>query len=74
MNATGTGGLDPKIGTILVGVVNFISSITAILPVKTFNRKPLMVAGHGALSVILFLVGLCSYFELNTGVLVLILI
>lgn len=55
-------GLDPKIGTALVGVVNFLGALIAIYPVKTFNRKPMFGGGHAVLCVIIALVGIFIYY------------
>ena len=57
----------------LIGIVNFIGSLIAIYPVKTFNRKPLLVGGHLTLTLLLFSLGVCVSFETVDTALVLLL-
>lgn len=72
MNAKGQ-GLDPKIGTILVGVINFVGAFIAIFTVKTFKRKPLFAGGHAIVTINLTLIGLFAYFGIGYGVIAMIL-
>lgn len=56
MNKTGT-GISPRIGTILIGVCNFIGSILALYPSGKFGRKTLVLVGHFIMGPVLIMVG-----------------
>jgi hypothetical protein len=71
----GTGqGINPRTGTMIIGVVNFLSALIAYVPVKLYGRRPLLVGGHGALAVFLSLVGYFAYIGYGGGVLIMILL
>ena len=48
----GSTTISPRTGTQIIGVVNLLSSATAIWSAKTFSRRTLLIWGH-------FLMGLC---------------
>lgn len=49
--------------TIIVGAVNLIFTIVAILTVDRFGRKPLMIIGSIGMAVSMFLLGFAFYFN-----------
>ena len=57
--------LSPKIGTIIIGVLNFTFAGWSVVPVKHFKRRTLVLFGHLLMSVLMFLVGLFSYLGEN---------
>lgn len=52
--------------TIIVGAVNLIFTVLAILTVDKFGRKPLMIIGALAMSLAMFTLG-CAFFAEATG-------
>lgn len=56
LNSDG-GGIDPAVGTIIIGLVNFIGSATAVVPVSYLGRKTILLLGHLIMSISLILVG-----------------
>jgi hypothetical protein len=73
MNESG-GGISPRMGTVLIGICNFVGSIIAIFPVRFFGRKTLVLAGHSVMGPFLILVGVFAVLEYNTLALVMILL
>ncbi|CDW72682.1 sugar transporter family protein [Stylonychia lemnae] len=67
-------GISPRLGTILIGVTNFIGSIISIFVVRRFGRKTLMVSGNLVMALLLFLVGLFSFLKFNNVMLIMILL
>lgn len=62
--------MSPKIGTMLIGIVTFVSAFLALFPVRRFNRRPLFVGGHGLLGLLLSFVALFAYYGIGNGVLI----
>lgn len=66
MDKEGDAFIKPKVGTYLVGVTNFLSSVFAIWVVKTFTRRNLLVFGHLLFGLAHLLVGFFAQFQLHT--------
>eukprot|EP00347_Sterkiella_histriomuscorum_P013305 403365224 len=67
-------GISPRLGTILIGVTNFIGSVVSLFIVKKLGRKPLTVFGNFTMALFLFLIGLFSYLQFNNPMLVMMLL
>lgn len=69
--STGQGSDSALLQTILVGIVNFLFTIVAILYVDKAGRKMLLLAGSGGMTICLALVGGTFYWGVAQGYLVL---
>lgn len=58
-------GLSPRAGTYLIGAVNALSSLLSIVTVKTFPRKPLVVAGHFLIGLSYLLLAIFNSYQMN---------
>lgn len=67
MNKDG-GGISPREGTYLVGIVNMLASLVSVVLVKYFGRKTLVVWGHLLIAVIHTATGLFNNAGNSTGV------
>lgn len=63
-------GLTPRAGTYLIGVVDVLVAMLAIVTVKYIGRRPLVIWGHLSIAVIHFMIGWFNNNGNNTGVLV----
>ena len=52
------GNLDPALGSIIIGSLNFFGALIAIFPVSYFGRKTLLIIGNLAMSISLFALGI----------------
>lgn len=66
--------ISPRLGTILIGVTNFVASIFSLFPVRYLGRRTLVVGGHFLMAILLCLVGVFSYYDYNTPMLIMILL
>ena len=57
--------IDPQTGTMIIGFVNFFSSLLAMYPVRYFKRRTLFVFGHGLIAVSLAFVALFAYLKMS---------
>ena len=64
------GGLSPRLGTILIGVVNFVGAVVSVIPISYFGRRPLMLVGHTGIAICHFIIGVLTILKVNYGVLV----
>jgi hypothetical protein len=64
------GGLSPRLGTILIGGINFVSAALSFLVIRVYGRRPLLLIGHTGIAICHGLVGLLTIYKVNYGVLV----
>ena len=57
MSAGKSGGLSPRQGTYLVGIVNFLACIVSIYPVNKFGRRTVLLGGHICMTLFMVLIG-----------------
>ena len=50
--------ISPLAGTYVLGIVNALFALVAIIPISYLGRKPILVTGFGLMSVALGLAGL----------------
>lgn len=50
--------ISPLTGTFILGIVNAVSGLLAIIPISYIGRKPVLVTGYGLMSIALGLAGL----------------
>jgi len=67
MNKDG-GGITPREGTYLVGIVNMFASLISVVLVKYFGRKTLVIYGHLGMAVTHLATGLFNNAGNNNGV------
>ena len=72
MSKNSSSALSPRVGTYIVGIVNFVASFSAIFIVKAFKRKTLLVIGHLSMGVCHILVGIFDIYGIDIGVVVMI--
>ena len=72
MSKNSSSALSPRVGTYLVGIVNFVASFSAIFIVKAFKRKTLLVIGHLSMGVCHILVGIFDIYGIDIGVVIMI--
>ena len=61
-------------GSVLIGIVNFVGTCVAVVPLKYFGRKTLVLTGHVLMGTTMVLVGLFTYLEYNNAMLAMILL
>ena len=72
MNKNNSSALSPRVGTYLVGIVNFVASFLSIFIVKVFKRKTLLIYGHFFIGVCHILVGIFDIYGIDMGVVIMI--
>ena len=72
MSKNSSSALSPRVGTYLVGIVNFVASFLSIFIVKVFKRKTLLIIGHILMGVCHILVGIFDIYGIDIGVVVMI--
>ncbi|CDW82078.1 sugar transporter family protein [Stylonychia lemnae] len=73
-NQGGSGTISPKLGSVLIGVVNFIGTVVAVIPLRYFGRKTLVLVGHLLMGTFMVLVGVFAYLEYSNLMLTMILL
>jgi len=73
MAAGGNFPMTPRQGTYLIGIVNFIGSVTAVAPIKLYGRKTCLIAGHASMGACLILIGIFQIGGQGMAVLILML-
>jgi hypothetical protein len=56
------GGLSPRMGTIAIGAINFVSAAFSFLVVRAYGRRPLLLIGHLGIAICHGLVGLLTIY------------
>ena len=59
------GPITPRMGTYIIGVVNFIASGISIYSARTFSRRLLFICGHALMGFCHFLIAI--FCDLNKG-------
>ena len=72
MSKNSSSALSPRVGTYLVGIVNFVASFLSIFIVKVFKRKTLLIIGHILMGVCHILVGIFDIYGIDIGVVIMI--
>ena len=72
--SSGEGGLSPRTGTYLVGIVNFLASFGSTQTVKYVGRKTLLIYGHIGIALVHSAVAIFSIEEINIGVVAMVMI
>ena len=72
MSKNSSSALSPRVGTYLVGIVNFVTSFLSIFIVKVFKRKTLLIIGHILMGVCHILVGIFDIYGIDIGVVIMI--
>jgi len=62
-------GFTPRAGTILIGMINFISACASVWTVRSFGRRPLLLIGHTGIALSHFAIGFLTIYNFNYGVL-----
>jgi len=62
--------MNPTVGTMVIGIVNFVGALTAIVPLKFFGRKSILIAGHTIMTIALLLIGVSQVANMNMSVLI----
>jgi hypothetical protein len=64
------GGLSPRVGTAIIGFVNFASAASAFLVLQRIGRRPLLIWGHTGIAIAHILIGIMTILAFNYGVLI----
>ena len=62
--------LSPRVGTYMIGVINFLSSASSVWVAKNFTRRFLFIYGHFFMGVAHIMVGVFAYMDYPTCVLI----
>lgn len=73
MNKDDPNAISPRVGTYLVGIVNFLSSLCALYLIKKLKRRTLLVPGHVLMGTCHVLIGVFAILNKDTGTLVMLL-
>jgi len=72
MDEADGGFVSPRVGSYIIGCVNFVASFLSIFIVKAFNRKSLLIIGHIAMGVCHLAVAICKIMGIDIGIVVMI--
>jgi major inositol transporter-like SP family MFS transporter len=64
------GGLSPRVGTAIIGFVNFASAASAFLVLQRIGRRPLLIWGHTGIAIAHFAIGVMTILAFDWGILV----
>ncbi|WP_459684099.1 D-xylose transporter XylE [Viscerimonas tarda] len=58
-------GVDGMLGTVIMGIINIVFTVVAILTVDKFGRKPLLIIGSVGMAIGAFSVAICDNFAVS---------
>jgi hypothetical protein len=68
------GKITPKVGSVIIGAANCLSSCTSLYILKVFKKRTLLWPGEFIMSVTLALVGICALYAFNDAVIIMIVV